>query len=146
MKENIQKSLFIALILSETSHVFCCVLPTIFSLFSLLVGMGMAATMPGFLVTWHDYIHAYEIPVIAFSGLILAFGWGITWYSDRMDCHDSGCCHGECAPKKSRAHVILMIATALFLFNLAIYVFVHRGMDISPGHAHEPVAAEATHS
>lgn len=93
----------------------------------------MAASMPGFLVTIHDYMHQWELPVIAVSGLILVLGWAITLYSDRVDCHHTGCEHGACAPKKDRAHMVLIIASVLFLFNLSIYLFVHRA-GIVPGH------------
>jgi hypothetical protein len=142
MKEILQKSLIATVIASEASHIFCCVLPTLFSLMSLLVGMGLIATMPNFLITVHDYMHAWEVPIISFSGIVLALGWAVTLYSDRLDCHHTGCGHGACAPKKSRAHIVLTIATALFLFNLAVYVFVHRA-GIVPEHAHEHVVHEA---
>lgn len=86
----------------------------------------MIASMPGFMVGMHDFIHHWELPIIAFSGLVLLLGWGITWYSDKMDCHDTGCCHGSCAPKKGKAHLVLIGATVLFTFNLGIYLFVHQ--------------------
>ncbi len=126
MKERVQKSLVWALILSETTHVFCCVLPTLFSVLSLIVGMGMMASMPDSMVRMHTMIHAWEVPIIIFSGVVLALGWGISWYSDRLDCHDTGCHHGACAPQKNKAHLVLVIATVLFTFNLAMYLFVHR--------------------
>lgn len=141
MKERVQKSLIWALIVSETSHVFCCVLPTIFSLLSLMAGMGMMV-MPGFMVEMHDFIHHWEVPIIAFSGVILLLGWGISWYSDKLDCHDTGCCHGECAPKKNKAHLVLVVATVLFTFNLAIYLFIHRSNVVNQhleAHGHEQV-------
>lgn len=126
MRQALQKSLIAGVVVSETSHVLCCVLPTVFSLISLLVGMGLVAAMPGFLIVIHNFMHAWEVPIIAFSGVVLVLGWAITLYSDKIDCHHTGCAHGTCAPKKSRAHIVLSIATALFLFNLAMYAFVHR--------------------
>lgn len=126
MKQSMQKPLIWAVVLSESSHVFCCVLPTIFSVMSLLAGVGVVAAMPTFMVTMHDFLHAWELPMIGLSGLILALGWGAVWYSDKIDCHDSGCCHGACAPKKGKAHLVLKIATVLFVLNVLVYFTVHR--------------------
>ncbi|PZQ47206.1 MAG: hypothetical protein DI551_03825 [Micavibrio aeruginosavorus] len=150
MKQTIQKHLVWAVILSETSHVFCCVFPTIFSVLSLFAGLGLVATMPTFMVTMHGILHAWELPMIAFSGLVLAIGWGAVWYGDRMDCHNTGCCHGACAPQKKRAHTILKLATVLFLFNVLIYFAVHKstwfathiGASMGQGVAHSHDHAE----
>lgn len=143
--ERIQKSLFWALILSETSHVFCCVLPTVFTVLSLMAGLGLMS-MPAFMVTFHEAIHAWEVPIIMFSGAVVALGWGLHWYSLRIDCHDTGCAHPPCTPVKRRSSVVMKVATALFVANVLIYAIVHRGMEISPemavesssheGHAH----------
>ncbi len=126
MKQNLSKSLTWAVILSETGHLFCCVFPTIFSLLGLLAGAGLIATLPPSMVAFHEFMHAWEMPIIMMSGLILAFGWLATWYGEKVDCHDTGCAHGACAPTKNRAHLILKIATILFIFNVLIYVAVHR--------------------
>lgn len=139
--ERIQKSLFWALVLSETSHVFCCVLPTVFTALSFLAGLGMAS-MPAFMVEFHEAIHAWEIPIIAFSGAVLALGWALHAYSLKIDCHDTGCCHPPCTPVKRRSGTIMKIATVLFVANVLIYGIVHRGLGFFGGaehatHAHE---------
>lgn len=126
MTDKLHKSVFWAVLLSEGSHIFCCILPTLFSVFSLLAGLGVVATMPTFMVSIHDTLHHWELPMIAISGLLLALGWGLTIYSDKIDCHDTGCCHGACAPQKSRGHLVLKIATVLFIFNIVIYLGLHR--------------------
>lgn len=105
---------------------FCCVFPTIFSVVSLLAGLGMVSAMPPFMVSVHDALHAWELPMIALSGGLLALGWWATWYSDKIDCHSTGCAHGACAPRKKRAHTVLKVATLLFVFNILIYTFIHR--------------------
>lgn len=140
MKQSLQKPLVWAVVLSETSHVFCCVLPTIFSLFSLLAGMGVVAAMPAFLVDLHDILHSWELPMIIGSGIILALGWAAVWYSGRIDCHSTGCAHGACAPKKNKAHLVLKIATVLFVFNVLIYAGIHKSSWFA-----ERVAAEHAH-
>lgn len=126
MKEKIQKSVFWGVLLSETSHIFCCVLPTVFSLISLAAGFGMAVSMPPFLERIHENLHAWELPILFFSGFILAAGWGLTTYSARLDCHDTGCTHGPCHPQRKRAYVVLKIASVLFLINIIVFLGVHR--------------------
>lgn len=141
MREHLQKSLTWAVILSETTHVFCCVFPTIFSVLSLLAGLGFAVAIPASLVVFHDFMHHWELPIIAGSGFVLLLGWVLTWYGDKMDCHHTGCEHGACAPRKTKAHLVLKVATILFLFNVIVYFAVHRTdwfMQNSPlMHAHE---------
>lgn len=126
MKQALQKSLTWTVVLSETTHVFCCVFPTIFSLISLLAGLGLSVAIPASFVTFHDFMHHWEVPIIVVSGLILALGWAVTLYSDRVDCHHTGCEHGACAPRKNKAHLVLKVATILFLFNVIVYFAVHR--------------------
>jgi hypothetical protein len=133
MRERVQKTLTWALVASEASHVFCCVLPTIFSVLSLFVGIGLIASMPGIMVHIHDFIHRWEMPIICVSGLILMAGWGLNYYGRKVDCHDHGCCHGACAPKKSKAHLILITATVLFAFNLSVYLLAHRTTILQNG-------------
>lgn len=115
-----------AVVLSETSHVFCCVFPTIFSVMGLLAGVGVVAAMPAFMVSMHEYLHVWEVPMIIGSGVTLLLGWAAVLYGDRIDCHSTGCGHGACAPKKSRAHMVLWVATGLFVFNVLIYATMHR--------------------
>lgn len=126
--ERVQKYLFWAIALTETSHVFCCVLPTVFSVTSLLAGLGVVTTMPPVLESVHHLMHDYEIPMITLSGTVVALGWILYLFSRRIDCHDTGCVHGPCEPGKNRAHTILKIATVLFVVNTAVYLLFHRGM------------------
>lgn len=118
-----------AVILSETSHVFCCVFPTLFSLIGLLAGIGMVATLPPFMIELHDMLHHWELPMIAFSGGILAFGWGATLYSEKVETdhvHGPDCVHHHGDHKNKKVHLVLKIATVLFVFNVFVYTTIHR--------------------
>ncbi len=126
MKTKIQKSLTVAVIASEGMHIFCCVFPTLFSLLGLLAGFGMIAALPPFMIAFHEIMHDWEVPMIAASGFILMLAWAVVWYSNKIDCHSSGCAHGECSPRKVRAHTILKIATFLFVVNVIVYTTIHR--------------------
>lgn len=128
--EHLRKPLFWTIILSETTHVFCCVLPTLFSLASLLVGAGLIAALPPGWQAFHNIMHGYELPLIVFSGAVIAFGWAADLYAKRIDCHDTGCGHPPCTSKKKQAHVMLKVATVLFVCNIIIYLVFHRGMEI----------------
>lgn len=141
MKQYIQKSLSLAVIASEGMHVFCCVLPTLFSLMGLLAGLGVVAALPPSMIAFHDFMHDWEVPMIVASGIILALGWAAVVYSDKVDCHSSGCAHGACAPRKTRAHKILIVASVLFFVNVVIYFGVHRSDWFTEG-----VGAQMTHS
>jgi hypothetical protein len=134
-----KKAILYAVILSEASHIFCCVLPTVFSVLSLLAGLGMVSALPPFMIELHEMLHAYEVVIICFSAFILALGWGLFWHAQRVDCHSTGCHHGPCAPKKNTSKIILLIATALFAVNVTVYLVFHRGMGIGPQKFHEDV-------
>ncbi|MGB4056835.1 MAG: hypothetical protein WBK77_01985 [Alphaproteobacteria bacterium] len=143
--EKYKNAIFTALIVSEASHVFCCVLPTVFSVLALLSGLGFISALPAGWATFHDAMHHYEIPMIIVSALILVGGWWLYYYSEKIDCHDTGCCHGPCAPQKSKTRVFLKIATILFVVNLLIYGVFHRGMGVTPGGGHDHAAHEHAH-
>lgn len=145
MKQTLQKHLVWAVILSESSHVFCCVFPTVFSVVSLLAGLGVVAAMPTFMVTMHNMLHAWELPMIGLSGVVLALGWWAVWYSDKIDCHSTGCAHGACAPKKNKAHIVLKVATVLFIFNVLIFITLHKSTWFAT-HIAAKAAAEHGHT
>ena len=124
--EKQQNRLFWALVITETSHVFCCFLPTLFSILSLLGGLGLISATPVGVEFLHDIMHDWELPMIVLSGVILVLGWGLYLYSRKIDCHDSGCHHGPCDSKKKKTNVILKIATILFIVNVSVYTLFHR--------------------
>lgn len=141
MSEHHRKAIVWAVLLSEGSHIFCCVLPTLFSVLSLLSGAGMISMMPASLVSMHDILHQYEVPMIIASAVILAIGWGLHLYSQKIDCHDTGCAHGPCETKKSKTHIFLIIATLLFAVNVSVYMIFHRSgaFSMTTGAVHDHV-------
>jgi hypothetical protein len=128
--QKLQATMNWAIIASEASHVFCCVLPTVFSALSLLAGLGVIGVMPGWLESLHEAIHGREVPMILLSGAVLSLGWGLEYLSRRIDCHDTGCGHGPCGPRKTSAGVVLKAATILFLVNVAVWAVFHQGLGI----------------
>lgn len=141
--ERIQKTIFWAVLASEFSHIFCCVLPTVVSILSLMAGLGIFSVMPSGLLALHELIHTWEVPMIITSAAILLMGWGLHVLSVKIDCHNTGCAHEPCGPKKTRSSKLLMIATALFTINVSVYMFVHRNANIVIPAAHTTQEAPA---
>ena len=136
--ENLRRHFGLAVLISELGHVFCCVLPTIFTVLSFAANIGLIGMAPSWLMEIHARIHHYEVPIIIFSGVILILGWVAFYLSRKVDCHDTGCGHPPCDTGKTENGKIMVIATILFLINLSIYAFVHKNilhLDIfSPVH------------
>jgi len=124
--DKIQNTLYAAIIATELSHVFCCVLPTIFSVLSILAGLGVVGVVPVWLKEAHELLHNWEIPIILTSGVVITLGWFLHHYFNKVDCHD----HGPCIQKKKISKHILTIATALFVINVSVFVVFHKGMGI----------------
>lgn len=125
---NLHRHLSLAVLLSEFSHVFCCIIPTVFTVLSFAANLGMITTMPGILLDIHEHIHEYEVPIIVVSGVMLLIGWLAHLHSRKVDCHDDGCCHPPCTPQKNMNAKILIVATVLFMMNISIYLFVHKNI------------------
>jgi hypothetical protein len=126
-----KKTVFTAIILSEASHIFCCVLPSIFSIISLLGSFGLMVAMPGWLQAVHEVMHGYEVPMIIFSASVVALGWGLHYYAHhqhKIGAHEHTCCdHDHGAPAKAKTtHRILVAATVLLILNLLVYFVFHR--------------------
>lgn len=122
------RHLSVAVLLSEFSHVFCCVLPTIFTVLSFAANLGMITVLPGFILDWHEHLHAYEVPIIVVSGMMLLVGWLAHLSSRQVDCHDHGCEHPPCDTRKTTNSRILIGASILFALNLCIFAFVHKNV------------------
>lgn len=129
--EKIRKGIIFGVVASESIHIFCCILPTLFSVLSLLAGMGVIATMPGLVDEAHHMIHSYEIPMIMASAIILIIGWALLIYARRMDCSSEGegCCAKPCAPKKDRTKIIMIGASFLFIVNVTVYFGFHHAQE-----------------
>ena len=123
--QRLQSIIYWVCVTSEISHFFCCGLPIVVSIMSLLSGLGLSAAMPFGLESLHHVTHDYEIPMIMASGFLLFLGWGLQYIAYRIDCHNTGCVHGSCTPKKKRSTKVLIIATVLFVLNVTGYMVFH---------------------
>jgi hypothetical protein len=133
--QRIQNIFHWTIVGSVLSHIFCCGLPTIVSAISLVSGLGIMASMPSGLVVLHEILHSYEAHLVVFSGVMIVFGWVLHEISRRIDCHDTGCGHPPCAPKKKRSTKLLMFATFLFVINLGVYMGFDHTAPVTTGHA-----------
>ena len=114
-------------IFSLAGHFFCCVLPALVSVLSVVVGLGLLSGVLPMLNDIHHILHGYESGLVVFSGVMLAIGWIAQWMSARFDCHDTGCDHPPCDTKKIRNARILTVATVLFMFNALMLLFFNHG-------------------
>lgn len=128
---KLQRPLLWTVLLAESTHIFCCVLPTVITVLAVLASFGTVAQMPVFLLDIHELLHEYEVPVILFSGSVLLVGWGIYALSRQIECQKSHCEPHEtiCAPAKDHTRWVLVAATILFMINITVYVTLHRGSE-----------------
>lgn len=142
--EKFQRNLAWAVLASETTHVFCCVIPTIVTLISVLASVGVISQVPVFMLDFHEILHHYEIPIIAGSGLMLVLGWVLYAISRRIECQKPHCEPHEtvCHPQKNNSRTVLLVATIVFAVNVTIYFAVHVGLE---HRMHEQAVAEHVH-
>lgn len=124
--EKLRRNIVWLVIASEVSHLFCCVLPTLAAVLSVAVGVGLLPI--GFTIL-HDVIHGYEIPIIIFSAVMLGLGWWAYWLARRTDCHALGHDEHVCHRTTDRSKIYLLVGSALFVMNLAIYFALHFSLD-----------------
>jgi hypothetical protein len=110
---------------TQLGHLFCCGLPALFSILSLLSSFGVIISMPSEMHHFHHLVHDYELPLIMFAGTITALGWMLHYFSWKIDCRTTGCVHEPCGPKKKRFSKILIFSTILFSINLIVFFFFH---------------------
>lgn len=131
-----QNKILTAILVSEASHIFCCALPTLFSILSLMGSFGLIVVMPGWMQSLHGALHAYELPLIIFSALVIGLGWALHYlahHQHKIGAHDHECCdHDHGAPTKAKTtHIILLIATILLVINVFVYFTFHRHQGAS---------------
>lgn len=118
--EHIHKSIKWVMIASLFSHVFCCVLPTIVAVISIFSGIGMTSFTIPYFQNIHNVVHDYETLIFIFSAATLTLGWALQIYSNKIDCHSTGCVHKPCETKKKNSAKILIFSTILFAINVII--------------------------
>jgi len=127
------------LLITSSSHVFCCVLPTVVGVINVFANLGMFSIWLPQFESWHTVMHAYEVQLLMFSGVMLGIAAIVDMISIQIDCHSTGCTHGSCEPAKDRATMILLVATLLFAFNTGSYFFAHK---VAAPHVHAQATEE----
>ncbi len=117
-----------AVLVSELGHVFCCVLPTLFTILSFAANIGLIRESPEFLVYLHEKMHHYEVPIIIFSGAMVGMGWGVFLLAKKFATKGESCPNAVCRKEQCHNRNILIIASLLFFLNMLIFVFVHKNI------------------
>ncbi|MCF6293744.1 MAG: hypothetical protein L3J04_10155 [Robiginitomaculum sp.] len=107
-------------------HLLCCGLPVAVNLMALLAGLGALSAITPWVGELHDTLHQFELIMLLVSGAALVFGFWVHIRQNRIDCSKENCDHKPCATQKRQSRIILIIASALFLLNLANYIW-HLG-------------------
>jgi len=145
--KKLRQSIAWGLVAGQSIHFFCCALPLLLSVLSVLVGVGMVVSLPGFIEKLHHMIHDYEGGIILVSGGILVLGWGLYTYAQRLDCRmDGDCAHQSCAPTKDRTRLFMVMATILFVVNIAVYLIFHDHVGHEHDHHHSDSVESAPHT
>lgn len=124
--QRIQSFIDWASVLTQLGHIFCCGLPLLFSVLSLLSGLGVMMVMPSEMIFLHEMTHDYEVPMLVFAAIIISVGWGLHYIAWRMDCLKTGCSHEPCGQKKKRSSKILAFSTVLFAFNVSLFLLLQH--------------------
>ncbi len=110
--------------MAELSHVFCCGLPMLAAIMS----AGSQVGLSGSFVAFHHFTHAYEVPILIGSGLLLLTAFLLQVISYRVECNQAICQHGDCTPRKFRVSWIFVVALALFVVNVSVFYWSGHGV------------------
>jgi len=121
-----------AIVIAELSHILCCGLP----IFIGIMSVGTQVGLGGAFLTFHSFIHHYELIVLMGSGLLLTFGLLLHYISYQINCKETGCAgrHDDCAPKKFRVSWIFIVAVALYFANVTFYFVSGHGSEMHRFH------------
>lgn len=111
-------------IFSAISHLFCCFLPGVLSVVTLIASSGSA------IVTLDDLglPEKYHADIITFSFVMLVVSGVMNYISWRIDCRKDGhCVHEPCKPKKKGYLKLYFASVIFFLINVAIHFGTHLG-------------------
>ncbi len=110
-------------VLSLVSHFFCCFLPGVISVLTLITLSGsMVLTMEDFGIP--EYVHE---EMIFISAAVLLFSGIINYISWKLDCRAvGGCSHEPCAPKKAKYFKLYAYSVVFFVLNAVIHFSLHE--------------------
>jgi len=130
--QKLQTTIFYSILASELGHVFCCVIPTVLSILTLAASYGMVVTIPGFALSYHNYIHTWEHLIIAISAALLVLGWSLFALNARLQIKHDCCSQTTCNKTRHKSKIIMIIATVLFLVNVSAYFLLHKDRNTVP--------------
>lgn len=118
MHSTIQKITSTFLMLTAFGHFFCCVLPLVATFTSLAATAGLVAINSP-MIQWFE---SHEVQIFIIAGLMILVSGIIQFVSEKIDCHDTGCVHEPCAPKKNWSHKLFVASTILYSVNLVVFL------------------------
>jgi len=120
MLKHVHKVSGAVALLSSISHIFCCGLPLVATLFSLGAATGALTSQTAFEAFFHDY----EAWIMGGAAFMLVLGGAAQYVSWKLDCTKEGCFHSPCEPKKKMAFKIYLVSCAIFVLSLGVLFLV----------------------
>ena len=118
MIKHVEKVSTTVAVLSALSHIFCCGLPLVATLF----GVGAAAGALTTQTVFETFFHEYENIIMGFSALMLVLGGVSQYVSWRIDCRKQGCEHPPCSPRKKLSFKLYVGSCVVFAMALAAFL------------------------
>jgi len=99
---------------TSTGTLFCCALP------SLLVALGMGATMAGLVTTFPQmiWLSKYKAAVFILSGLLICFAAWLQYTSKKLDCPTDPELAAACSTSRDISTYILAFSAFIWLVGL----------------------------
>ena len=106
------KAVKIGIIASLVPHLFCCVLPIVLSVMSLVAPeFAHTSVLPTWIEPW----------LFVFSALML----GVSWVLVVRDCH-CDCAHCNDGAGHRRQKIILGVITLIFIISVVLHILSHK--------------------
>ncbi len=118
--KNITAALAVIASLSQYLCIFCCVVPAVAGLASLLTMIGFDGESSHFLGDVARIFHPWRGIILGSSLALISLSWGLWYYNHRQSLSPCGC-----TGKGAKKPYFLIAATVILAFNLAGYQWIH---------------------
>ncbi|MBN8521672.1 MAG: hypothetical protein J0L77_07245 [Alphaproteobacteria bacterium] len=105
---------------SQYLCIFCCVVPAVAGLAGLLTLVGFDGESGHFLSRISGIFHPWRIEIMSISFVLLTLSWGLWFYARKAQTSACGC-----QTKGGKKPFFLIAASAILVFNLLGYQWIH---------------------
>ncbi len=135
MSDKLIKASNRADVFSLGAHLFCCGIPAIVAIVSLISTVSLSGT--ALMLQIKDFSETIHLAAFAFSTLMVIIALGTFFLSRKQNCVEDGhCAHEPCAPKKTKNWRLMSISLALYAINVIVFLYLDHLMPYADVHAH----------